>query len=466
MADLPKADIDSLNDLVACPRCDKYPLQQASGGWRCKACQTDYPLVSTMPWLFAEPRSSLAEWRARAHFALKSLAHDSQKIETALNSDELSALTRARLYRQLAALAEHRNQLRSVLEPLDVAAVEANYESHLALRTRLPPDQGIHTYFSNVHRDWSWGDEENRLSLSAIVDVADRGTGLPDAGNILVLGAGAGRLAFDIHHSQPRVRTVALDFNPLLFLIAERLLQGDSLDMYEFPLAPVSTEDYAIRRRLEMPHRCREGFHLVLGDALRAPFRAGVFDVVVTPWLVDVLPEDFPVFARRVNRLLSPSGQWISFGSLKFEHALPARQYSLEETLEFVSGAGFAAPTVEETTLPYMCSPSSRHGRSERVVTFLAQKLDEVEAPARHKALPDWLVTGKQPVPALPSFRTQALTNQVYTFIMSLVDGKRTIADMAQILEKQQLMTASEAESSLRNFFTRMYDDSERQARF
>jgi hypothetical protein len=24
------------------------------------------------------------------------------------------------------------------------------------------------TYYNNLHRDWSWGDEENRLSLEAV----------------------------------------------------------------------------------------------------------------------------------------------------------------------------------------------------------------------------------------------------------------------------------------------------------
>ncbi|HEX7718398.1 MAG TPA: PqqD family protein, partial [Woeseiaceae bacterium] len=82
------------------------------------------------------------------------------------------------------------------------------------------------------------------------------------------------------------------------------------------------------------------------------------------------------------------------------------------------------------------------------------------------KALPDWIVTGREPVPLLASFRTQALSTQIYSFIMSLIDGRRSVADMAAILEERKLMTRQEAEPAIRNFLTRMYDDSQRRREF
>jgi hypothetical protein len=95
-----------------------------------------------------------------------------------------------------------------------------------------------------------------------------------------------------------------------------------------------------------------------------------------------------------------------------------------------------------------MCSPASRHGRQETVFTFAAQKTGDVDAPA------------------MQSFRSQALSTQIYSYIMSLIDGKRTIADMAKVLEQQKLMTRNEAEPAIRTFLTRMYDDSQRNSGF
>ena len=75
-------------------------------------------------------------------------------------------------------------------------------------------------------------------------------------------------------------------------------------------------------------------------------------------------------------------------------------------------------------------------------------------------------MTGKEPVPLSPSFRTQAMTTQVYSFIMSLIDGKRSIKEMSVILEKQKLMSKEEAEPAIRSFLTKMYDDSRKQSGF
>ena len=80
--------------------------------------------------------------------------------------------------------------------------------------------------------------------------------------------------------------------------------------------------------------------------------------------------------------------------------------------------------------------------------------------------LPDWIVTGSEPVPLTPAFRSQAMTTQIYAFIMSLIDGKRSLKDMAVLLEKQRLMTREEGESAIRSFLTKMYDDSQRQSGF
>jgi hypothetical protein len=48
---------------------------------------------------------------------------------------------------------------------------------------------------------------------------------------------------------------------------------------------------------------------------------------------------------------------------------------------------------------------------------------------------------------------------------MSLIDGKRSLKDMAVLLEKQRLMTREEGESAIRSFLTKMYDDAQRSER-
>ena len=454
---------EGLVNVLACPRCDKTPLDESDGGYSCKACKIDFPSVGGIPWLFAEPEASLGEWRGRLQFALQKLSQEVAGLDAELKNKDLRPLTKRRLERYRKATDSHRRSLQKLLRPLDVQSLSGNYESYLALRTRLPADQGLNTYYDNVHRDWAWGDEENAASLQQLRAVLHDNAEL---GRVLVLGAGAGRLAYDLHMQTDCTETVAMDFNPLLLIIARAVTQGETLKMYEFPIAPKSLEDDAVLRTLSAPEVVRDGFHFVLGDALRPPFAEQAFDAVVTPWLIDIVTEDLPVLGARINRLLKSSGRWINFGSLAFAHPQRARRYSPEETKAIVAESGFSDPYVAETTIPYMCSPASRHGRQEKVFSFCAYKERDVDSPPRHLALPDWIVTGKEPVPLLPSFRSQAMTTQIYSFIMSLIDGRRSLRDMAGILEKQKLMTRDEAEPAIRSFLTKMYDDSQKQTGF
>jgi uncharacterized protein YbaR (Trm112 family) len=456
-------DANRLQDLLACPRCDKAPLETYHGGLRCNGCKTQFPSIAGIPWLFAEPDAALGEWRNRLHFELQRLGREAQRLEAELADAGLPPQTKKRLQLLSQATRQHRQDLQQLLAPVNVQSMQASYHSHLALRTRLPRDQGLHTYYANIHRDWSWGSQENALSLNEVRQVLKAGNGGENVGGTLVLGAGACRLAYDIHMSLGTSSTVAMDFNPLLLLVADAVTSGLSLQLHEFPIAPRTAEDVAVLQQLAAPAPVREGFSLVLGDALRVPFRPGSFDTVVTPWLIDIVSEDLPVMAARINRLLKDGGRWINFGSLAFEHASYARRYGPEETLEIVARSGFERPSVREETIPYMCSPASRHGRRETVFTFAAAKTADTSRPARHRALPDWIVTGKEAVPLTPSFQNQALSTRIYSYVMSLIDGRRTIEDMALLMEQQKLMPRSEAVPAIRNFLTRMYDDSQRQ---
>ena len=455
--------MSDLNDLLACPRCDKAPLENSETALHCKACQVDFPVIEGMPWMFAEPQAALGEWRGRLQFALQKISHEIAGLETELNAKDISALAKRRVERYKKCLESHRRKLQKILAPIDMQALSGNHETYLALRSRLPTDQGLNTYYANVHRDWAWGEEENKASLDQIRAVLHDHAEL---GNVLVLGSGAGRLAYDIHTTLDCTSTIAMDFNPLLMLVAREVTSGAQVNLYEFPIAPLALEDDAVLRQLTAPESVDENFHLVFGDALRPPFPAGKFDTVVTPWLIDIITEDLPVLAARINQLLGENGRWVNFGSLAFSSPKRTRCYSPEETKAIVSEAGFSDPYVSQATIPYMCSPASRHGRQERVFTFSAYKERAVDAPPRHKALPDWIVTGKEPVPLTQSFRQQAMTTQIYSFMMSLIDGKRSIKDMAKVLEQQKLMTKEEAEPAIRSFLTKMYDDSQKQAGF
>ncbi len=445
------------NELLACPRCDNR-ITFVQDQLQCRGCKTAFPVLDGVPFLFADPGTTLYEWRERYHALMRRLEQEIARIDSTLAQDNLPVLTRKRLESTRTANEEYTDELTAILKPLDVASLTANHETYLALRTRLPSDQGITTYYANLHRDWCWGEQENAESLRLVLE----GLGEQVPENMLVLGAGGARLAYDLHQSFPSATTVATDFNPLLMLAATRLMRGEALKLHEFPIAPRTVDDFARSRELTAPKAAGENFHLALANALRAPFKAGAFDTLITPWLVDILPEALTVQARRWNHLLADGGHWIWFGSHAFRGASLQDNVSLDETREIIERSGFSAPTVIEAEIPYMVSPANRHGRMEQVVVICAQKNKKMKPPARHVALPEWLVKPDQPIPATESFKIEAMSTRIYAFVMGLIDGKRSINDMAQLMEQQRLMPKQEAVKSIRGFLIRVYEEGER----
>ena len=440
----------------ACPRCDRE-LDRVDSGHRCEGCKVDFPQVGGLPWLFAEPDAALAEWRVRFDYLLKVLEANGARYRETARRHGLPESTKTRLDRLAAATADHAARLRDLLAPLADSQPSTAIETYLALRTRLPPDQGLMTYFPNVHRDWCWGGEENEASLAIVRNaLATR-----PAGRTLVAGAGAGRLAYDWHRETGATTTVALDFNPLLVWLGRRIAGGETIGLYEFPLAPRDAGQAAVLRELRAPEPARTGLEFVVADVHRAPFGARSFDTIVTPWLIDILPGEFAELCGQINYWLADGGAWINFGSLNFHRSDPAAQLGPEECVEILEQQGFSVESRADTEIPYLCSPASRHGRRETVFSWGAAKQSHRKKLERHQALPDWIVRGRDPIPAIEPFRVTAATTRIHAYIMSLIDGQRSIADMAALLEQQRLMPARDAEAAVRGLLIRLYDESQ-----
>jgi hypothetical protein len=425
----------------------------------CGACSSGFPVIGDIPWLFAEPRQALGEWRGRLNLLTQHLASEAAAMRTSLKATTFAASTRRRLEHVAQAHDDQIEKLRGLLMPLGLEHGTIAEATHVGLGTKLPTQQGLTNYYVNLHRDWAWGDEENAASIAEIR--AGLSGELSGLGRTLVQGAGAGRLAYDLHQGGDSPLTVATDFNPLLLFAARELFAGRTVSLYEFPIAPRRIEDNAVLRELKAPAPARAGLELVAADALQPPFADGVFDTVVTPWFIDIIGEPFERVATRVNLLLKPGGRWINFGSMAFSRAAHAERIGLEEAIGVLAASGFAVPLVHENSMPYMRSPASRHARIENTVTWVTNKVAAPSQTPRERVLPEWLLQPDKPVPRTPAFEMQAISSRVHAFLLALINGERSMRDMARVLVEQRLMTAQEAEAQVRLFLARLHEESE-----
>jgi len=448
----------ALAELLACPDCGARLT-----GAACLHCRIDFPEVGGIPWLMPDPRAAMNEWRGRLHHLLTHYATEAARQRAAAADAPPGSLARSRVEHVAAALDDQAARVRALLQPMGLERRSEAHAVHVALGTELPLSQGLSSYYTNLHRDWCWGDVENRASLDSVLAV------LPPKhapSRILVLGAGAARLAYDLHVALAPRLTAALDFNPLFLLSAARILAGETLELYEFPIAPRTIADHAVLRRHAAPAPPPPGLELVLADASAPPFLAGRFDLVLTPWFLDIAGEPVMRVLQRINGLLAPGGLWVNHGSLAFSDAAPLDAPSLEELLAMLPAYGFAATSAQEAQQPYLCSPASRHGRQETVITFCTRKESAAAPLPSGRLVPDWLAGNDLPVPLLPQFRAQALSTRVYAFLLAMIDGERTIRDMARLMEQQKLMTAEDAEPAIRRFLSRALEQSDQRPSF
>jgi N2227-like protein len=444
--------------LLQCPRCRTAGLVRAGNGFSCATCAVSFADIGGIPWLFADPVGTLGDWRNRLSLYLDEFLAAERAVDAEL-LERLRPATRERLGRLRDAYREQRRLVGTLLSPLGLVSLPMPHSTPLAFATRLPANQDLHSYYGNLFRDWCWGDEENSAS-AAVVQALLAG----DEQRILVLGAGGCRLAHDLHAASAHPLTVALDINPLLLLSAAEILSGDTVELYEFPTAPRCAEDVAVRRKLAAAQECRAGLELMFADAWRAPFPPQTFDAVVTPWLVDVVDLDFESIALAVNRLLRPGGRWINFGSLAFPWRRAALRHDAAEIAVILTETGFEVVNQGDTTIPYMRSPASRHSRLETVASFAAVK--RRRGPREFVPTPmfPWLADTALPVPRSSALALAADASRIQAVVLALVDGHRSVSDLAQVIAEQGLLPHDQALAAVGGLLERLHVGAARSA--
>jgi hypothetical protein len=405
----------ALHDLAICPTC----AVAITRAFVCPRCGTEYPELGGVRCLLPEPVAFRSAWRQRLDTLAVEAGHTIEMFEAELRKPALLDQTRERLETQIA-LAEQ--MLREVTEIVLPAAGDAARVS-----AEIPEAHPLDTYHY-LHRDWSWAgeSEENETAFGCLERVNAR-----PLGRVLVLGAGAGRLAYDLHRGLQAELTVAVDIDPLVALVARRMVNGGTMELTESRSNATEMSRFGTVRTLKAPHGAVENFHVVLGNALHPPFHDGLFDTVVTPWFIDVVPLDIRDFMRVLDRMLKPCGQWLNFGPLLFPPSRPAAyRYSREEILALAEQAGFALEKETSALVRFAYSPLAERGRLERCIAFSAEK----RAPQPGA----WMRIPHLPIPDFPGRATYRHPTAAFTAIVALVDGRRSVNDIAIALSGDQ----------------------------
>ncbi len=375
-----------------------------------------------------DPDAQLERWSEALWQFIAETDEATKHVASAVVSSASTALTRQRLTAVAESLPRHRDAISELFREVGIEPRRA--------RTTSDPGASLLSYYTLVHRDWGWPPEVDEVtpSLEAIISSLPEGFSL---GQTLVLGAGTARLAWELSQRLPNPGvTLALDVNPLPFLVTARLMRGQRVEVYELPGHPKRASFAAVRRVLEAPNPPPPGLRLMLADGLDPPLARGSFDTVITPWFVDQVPEDAQSVVSLVHDLLTEGGSWINHGPLVYDptHTAPAHRYCADEFLQLAARGGFRVTSAKYESAPYFASPISSQGRTETVLTLHAHKTPAIDGPTVE---PDWLrpeTRDRTPVPKLAGLGGYEAPHPVVSSVAALIDGTRSARDICRIL--------------------------------
>jgi len=418
---------------VVCPGC-YASLVVLEGAWACAGCGRAGAPLGPVVTLYAEPEAEHAAIEVGATRHLRRATDTAEAVGRQLTS--ALAVSRSRLEQLGEGLQRH------------VGGLGQRWQlAGIALRsdggpTRHDPGR-IET---QTLRDWAWPtdagwEDENRQAHGQLMDHVGG-----ELGRVLVLGAGASRLAYDLHRDARH--TVALDLSPFPLLVAASIWSGQTIEMWEFPPVPRTAPSRRWEAAAPAP---APGLVAVAADGLDPPFEAGSFDTVVTPWFIDQIPRDLPRLLQVLRFLLVPGGRWLNLGPLIYPgDSAMAGRHGLAEVVTLAEAAGFSVDRPSSVRVQYLCSPASTQGRVEVVHAFGARRDD---IPLEARPAPPWLHRPDLPVPrfgAKPDHPVKAM-------VADAIDGRRAVRDIAEHLVRTRGMPPEDAAAGVQLTIADLY---------
>ncbi len=428
-------------DGLCCPRCTDGALERVAQSLRCIRCETRYPFIGTVPCLMGDPALWRSLWLSRLAEFVADTDATLRRWRAETDAADPLPRTRARIERVIAACEDQRARVEALFADLK------HGEPQLLPAGPDPATHPLLEFSENLFRDWVWGHEEAELTRALVARMA-----LQPLGRLAVYGAGAGRLAVDVHQTLGPTETWALDVNPLPVLVAEKLIRGETVVLPEFPVAPHGEDDVAISREMRGPVELREHFSFVFADALRPPFAPGAVDTVLTAWFIDATGRDFRETAAVINRALRPGGLWINVGPLRFKQSL-ACSYTIEEICDLVAAGGFDLVGRGRDDVPYFDSPVSGSRRTETVFSFAARKTGDADPFVSRDPVAPWISDASLPIALTPSLTALGRKSVFAGSVISLIDGTRSLSDVAREMGRLWGFDAPRILDQLRAFF-------------
>lgn len=393
---------------------NKATFESASG--------TQYPMVKGLPWLFKDPDKNFKEWGVKAQYFI-------EREKSALKILQ-STMEQCDSEKQKKRINLQREGRSKNLRYLEKCLADFTKVKPFPMR---PSTQQINSYFELIFRDWSWQTEEVELYFKFLdAQLEDK------AQRILVLGSGAGGLSYKLASTFKKSTVISVEHNPFLALTSQHILEGKALKLFEVNNYPKQLEDSAVKRDIKVDKLDGENHQLLLCSFPDLPFASQSFDVIITPWFLDILDLPFADALSATLNFLKDDGLLLHFGPSNIHKNATADQLCHEEVLDYFNQHFNSVESQQETSF-YLDSPANSKRRLE-AISFMACK--------GVKQRQDSLRTDYEKLDIKMTEQLAAYQKMVFTHfqVLSQIHHDMSLTTLAKLMEEKLGFESHESE--------------------
>lgn len=416
---------------------------------RCSGCGKRYPVVAGVPVLVRDPagyvRAEL-EALARAYW-------DARQRKDGLDETARDAgLTEVSVERHRDVLEVEIRRTETFLGLLEPAA-ELLTEPASSSDTRSS-GWTFDSLVPYLMRDWT--DTAELAAIGARIGAALR-QALPDPSGKRVVFAACGAAGLLATLPPEFDRVLGFDLALPVLAAARRLLDGENIDM-ALPRSINEAGGITLRGH----DRAGSRAELAAMNALDTAFADSAVDCIVTSFLLDLIPEPAKL-VHEIHRILADGGAWINYGPSGPLNAL--RRFDKLEAAAFMEAAGFIIIAAEAYRATYLdLSRDCPSWSFQNHICYLTSVRKTGAAPARPARLmprleelaaliplhfPGATLVQRQSLGPNPTyatiFRHEAIAGRARSAeiggaaarIMAMIDGEKTVAEIAALLESE-----------------------------
>jgi ubiquinone/menaquinone biosynthesis C-methylase UbiE len=444
-----------------CINC-KTELMLVSDTFHCGSCQQEYLVFDKVCLLVDKPMAYVAE----SYFLYKAHIRAQRNEVKKLKSYFEGKKEKAGIINNLIIAIEHNaglvEQITKKLLP--------HVAPELLFQAQTNPTNQFSDYlkdFRYMRRDWVW-DKEGELQLAIINQSLKETiqTSITQPTNVLVLGAGLGRIAYDLSDSFEKVYATDYSFSMAHFF---QRLTCEEILFYEVNTNNIySNTDYTrkLKASVSAPFNKQDSLtkdirkvEYFIADVQRLPLKDKSVSCVVSAYFTDVLA--WKLWFKEVKRVLKDGGLFIHFGPLGYPFGDVSERLSAESIKYQLLKDGFQICTDDRVSTKHLDSITSMEtslhscwllgARKEPTDTSLEPKqLTSLSVLAIAKEL-SYRITGQIGLTSLvheadTETETTELIfdhDQVYTgagvalVILKLINGRR---NLEQIMEQLSVL--------------------------